>query len=74
MKYFVSIIQNGEIPAMYAYDDKNAAMAAFHSEMAYRHESRTSTVAFVMDANGNVIVKDRYFAPAPAPEVVEDVE
>ena len=76
MKHFVSIIQNGETPAMFAYDDKNAAMAAFHTEMAYRHPSRTSTVAFVFNANGTVVAHDSYIAPAPVdtPEVTEDGE
>ncbi len=68
MKYFVAIIQNGDIGAMNTYNDKNAAMAAYHQEMAYRHPTRTSTVAVVFNSNGNVVAKDSYIAP------VEDEE
>ena len=67
MKHFVFTIQNGTVPAAAAYDNKQAAMAAFHTEMAYRHESRTSTTSVVVDATGRIVDKDSYTAqPAPA--------
>lgn len=70
MKYFVTVIQNDSTCACYAYENKQDAMAKYHSELAYRHESRTSTVCSVMDSNGGITAKDRYVAPpAPAPEI-----
>ena len=58
MKYFVTIIQNDSTCACFAYDNRADAMAKFHSEMAYRHESRTSTVCSVMNSNGDTVAKD----------------
>lgn len=74
MKHYLTIVQNDSVCACYAYDDKSAAMAAFHTELAYRHESRISTMCVVMNGNGTVVASEKYVAPpAPAP-AVEDGE
>lgn len=38
--------------AVYAYNDWDAVLSAFHSELAYRHESRKKTVCTILDENG----------------------
>jgi len=52
MKYFLVIIQNGEIPAIYAYDTLERAQKAQWAEMAYDDLSRTSTITTIIDSNG----------------------
>ena len=64
--YFLAIIQNYTTPAFYSYGTKSAALATFHSELAYRHEARTSTVCILFDEKGNELKRDYYD--------VEDVE
>lgn len=64
--YFLAIIQNYSIPAFYSYQTRSEAMARFHSELAYRHESRTSTVCILYDQKGNELEHDYYD--------VEDIE
>jgi len=58
--YYLAIIQNYTTPAFYAYDTKSAALSAFHNELAYRHESRTSTVCILYDRKGNELKRDYY--------------
>ena len=75
MKYFVTVVQNDSTCACFAYENKPDAMAKYHSEMAYRHASRTSTVCSVINSNGDIVAKERYIKPAePVPEVTEDAE
>lgn len=38
--------------AVYAYNDWDTALSAFHSELAYRHESRKKTVCTILDEDG----------------------
>lgn len=64
--YFLVIIQNYSIPAIYSYQTKSEALSAFHTEQAYRNEARTSTVCILLDRKGNEIERDYYD--------VEDVE
>ena len=64
--YFLTIIQNYSVPAIYSYQTKSEALTAFHNELAYRNEARTSTVCILYDRKGNEIERDYYD--------VEDVE
>ena len=52
MKYFLVIIQNGETPAIFAYDTIERAQKAQWAEMAYDDASRTSTITVIIDSNG----------------------
>ena len=47
--YYLVIVQNSNTPAIYSYDTHDAALAAFHTELAYRHESRTSTRCLILN-------------------------
>lgn len=60
--YFLSIIQNYSVPAFYSYNTKSEALAVFHNELGYRHETRTSTVCILYDNKGNELERDYYDA------------
>lgn len=70
--YIFICIQNGSIPLMYSFDTINAALAQYHTELAYRHESRTSTMCMIIDAAGIVLKQETYIAtPSETEEVTE---
>lgn len=52
------IIQNNSARAIYAYDSYDAALAAFHTEMAYRAEGRDSTVCVILNRIGELIKRE----------------
>lgn len=66
--YYLIIIQNNNIPAIYAYENYDSALVVFHTELAWRGVDRTRTVVMIIDENGNTIVKDMWMRP----EVVEE--
>lgn len=62
--YYLAIIQNyGESNALYTYNTFEEALARFHSELAYRHESRQQTVCSILNSNGEVLRNEVYTAP-----------
>ena len=63
--YYLAIVQNGTTQALYAYSNYDAALAAYHSELAYRAEGRTSTLCVILDEYGNTI-KQELWRAAPA--------
>ena len=71
--YYVITIQNDTTPAIFSYDSMEAALAYFHSELAYRHESRTSTRCMIVDHELSLIRQESYVAPVTA-EPVEEPE
>ena len=61
MIYYLLIIQNGgadSTQAVYKYDNIDDALAAYHSELAYRNTSRQMTTCVILDAYGNSVFKD----------------
>ena len=52
--FFLVIIQNNTVPAIFAYDNYDDALARFHTEMAYRSESRYATACTILDRAGNI--------------------
>jgi hypothetical protein len=60
MKYYLVMVQNGNTQAIYEKADYDDALSAFHSELAYRHESRTSTMCMIIDGNGNVYKREMW--------------
>ena len=58
--YAVIVIQNGSIFASATYTDWNDAKARYHQELAYRHESRTSTMCMIIDSEGQVQLREKY--------------
>ena len=59
--YFLIKIQNGDTPLLQGYTDWNTCLAAYHTELAYRHESRTSTVCIIMNSRGDIVKKEEYY-------------
>ena len=66
--YYLVIIQNDSAQSIYAYNNMDDALAQFHSELAYRAETRTSTVCVILDSNGALVKRDMWKM-----EVVEEV-
>lgn len=58
--YYIIIIQNKQTPAIFAYPSYDAALAKFHTEMAYRAEGRTSTMCMIIDDEGSVYKTESY--------------
>lgn len=62
--YYLAIIQNfGESNVLYSYDTSEEALAAYHTELAYRAETRKQTVCSILDAEGQVLRNEVYTAP-----------
>lgn len=73
MKHYLVKIQNGTTCACLAYDSKDAAMAAYHTELAYRSSDRASTLCVVINESGGIIASEKYVAPpTPTPEPEPD--
>ena len=70
--YFLAIIQNASTAALYPYNDLDAALVAFHTELAYRNEARTSTVCVILNEFGVVVKSDSWFPQTE--EVAEENE
>lgn len=68
MNYYVIVSQNGNPANFYPFTEgsaeknKNDAYALYHTELGYRHESRTRTEACVLDRNLNRIEYGVYIA------------
>lgn len=60
--FILMIIQNYSIPQILTYNTLAEALATYHTELGYRHESRTSTVCVIFDRKGNEVVRDYYDA------------
>ena len=56
--YYLVILQNNSSQAIYPYNSYDQALSAFHSELAYRNESRTKTVCVIIDSVGNTLKKE----------------
>lgn len=68
MKFYLAVIQNDTTPALFSYDSQDKALAAYHSELAYRAEGRTSTKCALMNEELEVIKRESYFAPTSESE------
>lgn len=60
--YYLVIIQNNDTQAIYRHNSLDAAMAAFHTEMAYRAEGRTSTKCAILDSDMCIVRSEVYTA------------
>ena len=61
--YYLAIIQNDSVATLYSYETYEAALAAFHSELAYRGEGRTSTKCAILNADLQLQRQETYVAP-----------
>ena len=61
MFYYLVIIQNAganSSQAIYRYNNIDDALAAYHSELAYRNNSRQMTTCVILDNYGNSTYAD----------------
>lgn len=63
MRFYLVIIQNDTSQAIYPYEDYSAALAAFHNELGYRHETRISTTCVILNSQGELMRRERWDAP-----------
>ena len=58
--YYLAIVQNNTTSALYSYETYDSALAAFHTEMAYRGEGRTSTLCIIFNSAGEVLYTESW--------------
>lgn len=58
--YFLLIVQNNDVGAISRFTNYDSALAAFHHELAYRHESRISTICSILDDHGVEVRREEY--------------
>lgn len=63
--YYLVIVQNENTQAIYSYATEIEATAAFHTELAYRAEGRTSTKCAILDSHLHMIRQEEYYAVEP---------
>lgn len=79
-KYYLIIVQNDSVVAIYSYDSMDSVLAAYHNELAYRSELRTSTDCAILNEALQVMMKESYRAtvsestPEPSKEETEPGE
>lgn len=61
--YYLAIVQNDSTNALYTYNNFEDALAAYHQELAYRTEGRTSTKCAIMDSDLHMLRNEIYTAP-----------
>lgn len=61
--YYLAIVQNDTTNALYTYNTFEDALAAYHQELAYRAEGRTSTKCAIMDSDLHMLRNEIYVAP-----------
>lgn len=54
MNYYLVIIQNDDTSAVFKYADYDDALAQMHTELAYRGESRTSTLCVILKGDASI--------------------
>lgn len=64
-KWYLIIIQNEEIIQSLTYTNWNELLARFHQELAYRHETRRSTVCIILSSTGQELKRDTYVSDTP---------
>lgn len=58
MKFYLVIVQNDTTQAVFAHESFDSALAAFHTELAYRAEGRTSTMCVILNSSGDTLKKE----------------
>lgn len=61
--YYLVIVQNNNTQAIYSYDSIESALAAYHAELAYRADGRTSTKCAILDNELMLVRSETYTAP-----------
>lgn len=61
--YYLAIVQNDETQALYRYNTYEEALAAYHTELAYRAEGRKSTKCAILNGDLQMLRQETYIAP-----------
>ena len=61
--YYLAIIQNENTSALYNYSTFEQALAAYHTELAYRSDDRTSTRCVIFDSELRTLRAEVYEKP-----------
>lgn len=61
--YYLAIIQNNTTNALYIYNTFEDALAAYHTELAYRSDDRTSTRCVIFDSELRTLRAEVYEKP-----------
>lgn len=67
--YYLVIVQNDSTTAIYRYNSLETALAAYHTELAYRSEERTSTKCAILDSELHVVKCETYVCNDTAIEI-----
>ena len=67
-KFYLAVIQNETTSALFSYGSQDAALAAYHNELAYRASGRTSTKCALMNDELEVLKRESYYAPIESEE------
>lgn len=67
--FYLVIMQNDTTQVVYSYETLDAALSAFHGELAYRGEGRDKTVCCILSSIGELIKREYWTRPVnPEPE------
>lgn len=69
--YYLVIVQNDNTPAIFGYESYDAALSAFHTEMAYRAEDRNATKCMIVNSELVTLAREIYVketAPVEEPQ------
>lgn len=58
--HYLLIVQNDKIATVFSYSSYDEALSAFHTEMAYRAEDRTSTKCMLINDEFFVLMSEKY--------------
>lgn len=58
--FYLAIVQNDETQALNRYNTYEEALAAYHTELAYRAEGRTSTKCAILDKDLSMLRQETY--------------
>lgn len=72
--YYLAIVQNDETQALYRYNAYEDALAAYHTELAYRAEGRKSTKCAILNADLQMLRQEKYVSPDAEPDVEPEAE
>ena len=72
--YYLAIIQNNTTNALYAHNTFEDALAAYHTELAYRSDDRTSTRCVIFDSDLRTLRAEVYEKPVDTTPTEEPQE
>ena len=67
--FYLAVVQNDTTNGLYTYNSFEDALAAYHQELAYRAEGRTSTKCAILDNDLHMLRQENYTAPTPTSNV-----